>query len=819
MQLVPRYDESVDFLRRWCPEGLWVLTAIHPSKKNAGLPTATFVAPRDTAAAKLWMEQFGAEHNLYFHVNPVRAPLSKKAERADIASLSWLHVDVDPRAGEPIEEEQTRILRLFSEDLPRGIPKPTVVVFSGGGFQGFWRLREPMRLDGDEEACERAKLYNLAIELAFKADACHNVDRIMRLPGSLNRPNERKKKKGRTVALATVAFWHEDAVYDLSTFVPAVAVQSKEDKGFSGGVSAPKVVLASENVRRLLSLDELGSGVSDFTKMVIARGSDPDNPNRWKSRSDAVWYVANELVRSGVADEVIFSILTDSGFGISAHVLDQDRPEKSALRQIARAKEFAIHPLLGELNEKHAVIEDIGGRCRVVSEVEDGILGNRTRLSAQSAADFKLRYLNRYAEIDRADGTKQRIRAGDWWLAHPQRRQFSTIVFAPEREVPGAYNLWKGFAYQPRPGSGHERFLKHVLDNICAGNQDHYRYLLGWMAVAVQHPASPGHTAIVLRGHQGTGKSFFAKTFGGLFGRHFLHVSDSKHLVGSFNAHLRDVVVLFGDEAFYAGDKKHESVLKTLVTEEMITIEAKGVDATASPNFVHLIMASNEEWVVPAGNHERRFFVLDVTTKHRQDVTYFKAIQDELSAGGYENLLHYLRAYDVSGFNVRALPQTTGLRAQKMLSYTPEKDWWFSKLRDGEALPGLGWPEYVYSHELTDDYGDHVRRYSLASRGNATRLGIFLTSCMPKGHVMKSQLWGTHDVTFRDGKTKKVLRPYVIHLPPLETCRKVWDESFGGPFEWETVREYEPPPATPKPKPAPTPVHFDRRTGTDDTPF
>jgi hypothetical protein len=78
-------------------------------------------------------------------------------------------------------------------------------------------------------------------------------------------------------------------------------------------------------------------------------------------------------------------------------------------------------------------------------------------------------------------------------------------------------------------------------------------------------------------------------------------------------------VLLFGDEAFYAGDKKHESILKMLITEEMITIEAKGVDAEVSGNCIHLMMASNESWVVPAGMDDRRFFVLDVGDGAKND--------------------------------------------------------------------------------------------------------------------------------------------------------------------------------------------------------
>jgi hypothetical protein len=105
----------------------------------------------------------------------------------------------------------------------------------------------------------------------------------------------------------------------------------------------------------------------------------------------------------------------------------------------------------------------------------------------------------------------------------------------------------------------------------------------------------------------------FARTFGALFGQHFLHLSDARHLTGNFNAHLRDSCLVFADEAFYAGDKQHEGQLKRLVTEPTLMIEAKYANAVSVRNCLHLIVASNDDWVVPAGTDERRFFVLDVS--------------------------------------------------------------------------------------------------------------------------------------------------------------------------------------------------------------
>jgi hypothetical protein len=79
---------------------------------------------------------------------------------------------------------------------------------SGNGFWGLWKLDRLYRTDGDEEQTAELERYNRQIEINLGGDACHNLDRIARLAGSVNIPTETKLKKGRTAALAQ--FWEED---------------------------------------------------------------------------------------------------------------------------------------------------------------------------------------------------------------------------------------------------------------------------------------------------------------------------------------------------------------------------------------------------------------------------------------------------------------------------------------------------------------------------------------------------------------------------------------------------------------------------------
>lgn len=773
----PQYDKSIEFLRRWAPAGPWLLTSIEPDQKQ--IETRTF-RPETEADCLRWLERNGASRNIYFSVNPPTRDLAKKADREDIAAMCWLHVDIDPRAGEDIAAEQARALKSL-QSPPGNLPKPTVIVFSGGGYQGFWKLDQPVPINGDMSAAEDAKRYNLQIELLFTADNCHNVDRIMRLPGTINRPDAKKRKKGRTEALATLIEWN-DTSYAIEKFTKAQKTQAGNDSGF-----ANRTIKVSGNLKRLNGVDELPDAVSNKAKVVIAQGHDPNEPTKFNSRSEWLFFACCEMCRANCSDDLIFSVITDPAFGISASVLDKGSgAERYALRQIERAREEAVDKDLRVMNEKFAIIGNWNGKCRVIEEVWDATL-KRFRVTKQSFDDFRNRWLHVGKALVGPNNQPVTKPMGHWWLAHPNRRQYDTLVFAPGQETPNAYNLWRGFACDARPGDC-GLFLDHLKNNVCRGVPEYYDYLIKWMASSVQKPDSPGYSAIVMRGGQGTGKGFTAKTLGSLFGRHYMQVTDPKHLVGSFNAHLRDCVLLFGDEAFYAGDKKHESILKMLITEELLTIEAKGVDAEAGANCVHLMMASNEHWVVPAGLDDRRFFVLDIGDDQKNQHDYFQKMQAQLNLGGREALLHHLMTMDLKGFNVRNVPKTAALQQQKVYSFSPEEEWWYQKLKEGRLLTEHSrWMTEICTLDLQADFINYSRNFSTTRRSNATRLGFAIQRFVPE---MKTEQRRTPvEVTMPDGTKKNIMRPYFYMFPSLEACRAVWDKHFGGPFDWPKSAE------------------------------
>lgn len=780
--------KSVDFLKKFRPGGPWNLGAISTDRKQVTFRTFT-----DEKEAFKFIDRENGERNLYFLLNEPSRMLDTKPSKSDIHQAGWLHVDIDSNAAdlERLELDKEAMLASLTDRLPKGIPSPTVIISSGNGYWGLWKLEEPVLIEGVENRWEDFELYNKRLESVFGGDHCFNIDRIARLPFTINIPNPQKRKKGRVEVEAKVLHFDEKAVYKISDFKKTAGVQSS-GKMMDGGDGTDDLDIPG-NLSRVQDLAELDEwSVPDRIKIIIAQGHHPDQPKeKDNSRSAWVFDCVCGLARCNVPDGVIYSILTDPGWAISSSVIElKSGADRYARRQISRAKQHSQDPNLLIMNDRHAVIGNIGGKCVVIEEVDDhlklhnGQTFNRTKLTMSSFDSIKQRYLNKKIKVGSTkEGADVVVPLGKYWLEHPMRRQYDTMRFMPLLEKPGVYNLWRGFAYEAVPGDC-SLYLNHLRDNVCRGNEVYYTYLICWMARVVQEPATAGEVAIVLRGGKGTGKGWFARTFGKLFGRHFMHIANAKHLVGNFNAHLQDCVCLYADEAFFAGDKSHESVLKMLITEDVLPIEKKGYDVESAPNFVHLIMASNDPHVIRATGDERRYMVLDMGEGKKQNSSYFGAINEQLENGGYEALLYYLQSIDLSSFNVRNVPQTDALQEQKLLSMGYDEEWWYRKLCNGQILnTHAEWERYVKTDEVVTDYINYMDAWKQTRRGNETSLGRFLSRMMP--HISRSMRRVTVEImNERYGSPeKKAIRAYFYDFGSLDQCRLAWEQQHGR-VEW-----------------------------------
>jgi hypothetical protein len=293
-----------------------------------------------------------------------------------------------------------------------------------------------------------------------------------------------------------------------------------------------------------------------------------------------------------------------------------------------------------------------------------------------------------------------------------------------------------------------------------------FRYIIKWTAWTLQNPDNRAEVALIFKGGRGTGKGAFARAVKQAFGQHGMHISSDKHLTGHFNAHFQDCALLFADEAFWPGHKAAEGSIKRLITEPTLLIEPKGVNAYEVENCIHLIMATNEKWVVPAGEDERRYAVFKVCELYKQSKDYFRALFAEMEAGGSAAMMHDLLAYDLKGWHPRdGVPQTDALHEQKLLSLSPERQWWFNFIKLGELPPNSDVERLL---AIGSDLYDHMRKTVPALKVKSDH---FLSDTLKEGGCDRD-----HD--YRIGKSR------AWQFPPLAEARKKWDKEMGGATKW-----------------------------------
>ena len=332
----------------------------------------------------------------------------------------------------------------------------------------------------------------------------------------------------------------------------------------------------------------------------------------------------------------------------------------------------------------------------------------------------------------------------------------------------------------------------HILEVLAAGDSEYEQYIINFAAWCVQHPGIPAEVALVFKGPEGTGRGIFARALCRIFGQHAHQISSIKHLTGDFNKHLRDCCLLFADEAFWPGYRNQEGTLKRLITEPTLFIEPKGLDAFEVRNMIHLIMVSNNLWVIPAGMDARRFAMFEVASHKKQDAEWFDPLYRQMEAGGCAAMLHDLLNRDLGDWHPRQIVKTDALYIQQMISLDsldPFEAWWYALLKDG-ILPGH--EEWVKGEDGVTRYGDPNPR-----RAFSTDLFKHARDCIPRLKHESANILG-HALRQR-GCVPFNYEGRGWTFPPLKEAREAWGKRVPMQGGWDDELEdwqerTEPPP-------------------------
>lgn len=388
------------------------------------------------------------------------------------------------------------------------------------------------------------------------------------------------------------------------------------------------------------------------------------------------------------------------------------------------------------------------------------------------------------------------------WLNWDERKTFNgvemvvkpgmidnTLNIPDPESTEGVFNMYLGTAYSPREGKC-DLIKEHILNVWCDGRADVASYVFGWLGCLYTQPQTL-LPALVLRSGEGTGKGILIDGLQDSWGGHQFVATKADDITGDFNDFLATSVFVYLNEAVWGGYVKDQGSLKSLITDKKHTMNRKYVPRTQVDNYCHLIVSTNEEWVVPVGVDDRRFVFLDVAEHRVGDREYFRALKKEINDGGIAVLMFdVMHMENLKGFDPWVIPK--GISAakadNKLMSAKPCVKWIHEALECGEFMDPGGysttgyvsckskWPDEelkFYREQKSALLGNYDVRYNRPARASSkltqNRLIRFLKKAVGADVV----------------ESKGPERPGYWTIPPLGQARANFEKFIGEDMGFE----------------------------------
>jgi hypothetical protein len=264
---------------------------------------------------------------------------------------------------------------------------------------------------------------------------------------------------------------------------------------------------------------------------------------------------------------------------------------------------------LHRLNEEVGIIWG-GGAAGNVIRFDDGKIITPT-LFTRSV--YKDRTYLEYGVTKTGEPAVPKVRyAAEEWLAWPCRTRVMQVTYTPgDQQITAAseYNLWRPPSITPAKGdtSPWEDLLKRMFIGI---DPEHLLWFRRWLAYPIQRPGSKLFSCALFWSHRGgTGKNLLAEALIPIYGESNCVTIKSRHLMSDFNAWAEAKQLVIGDE-ITLDDKRHTSGdLKSMLTNRVIRINRKGIEAYEVPDCANYILTSNDPVAIVLDQGERRTFV------------------------------------------------------------------------------------------------------------------------------------------------------------------------------------------------------------------
>ena len=238
------------------------------------------------------------------------------------------------------------------------------------------------------------------------------------------------------------------------------------------------------------------------------------------------------------------------------------------------------------------------------------------------------------------DGPVFKIYRGDDYWKDNRQTWFDSVVFDPtdrdciKSENYSCFNMYTGMAFEPddqfNVDSDRIRpFMRHLQSIMAANNVVMGSFLLDWCAHIIQHPGTKPESCCLFLSVQGTGKGVFWSIVSKLLGPELVATASSKHrLLGNFNSHLTDKILVLVDEVMFGGEHAANNQIKNMITDKTMVVERKGIDSMTRRSCERYVFMSNEDWPLRVEASDRRSACFEVSAEKVGDREYFAQLNE-----------------------------------------------------------------------------------------------------------------------------------------------------------------------------------------------
>jgi hypothetical protein len=401
---------------------------------------------------------------------------------------------------------------------------------------------------------------------------------------------------------------------------------------------------------------------------VICMDSDvnPDNPKLYNA---ARKYNAEMAVRCGVHAEIIV-LPGDAKQGLDDYYVSEGKAKTIALLEgESEPLPDAMSDHLKIMGTEVAVIDQIARLVRI----DDGLLMSR--------GDFEnLHYADR--QVWTEDGKP--IPVAKQYLKWEPRTVVNELVYRPGEErikVPLFYNAWKGMGVEPLAANT-DLFTSWIDD--CFATEVEREFILDWWAWQLQNLGGKLTTGLVMVGPPGIGKGWVTAIFAKIFGRDNVASVPLTVLERHFNAEVATKQLFVVEETDEVGSNNQTvyNKLKDMITNPILRLEKKGVDAIYIENHLNVFLTGNQVGIFKLDASDRRFMVAEATAEGiANNPEYWDRRWEWLADGaGAEAVYALLLRRDLARFNPNGMAPMTAAK-QDMIEITHQPlDLWIADL-------------------------------------------------------------------------------------------------------------------------------------------